>query len=549
MNNSNFSILIYKIIGEPERWHADYIDIMNQVIDDTPKFDNDDNLAEIAFGEKLINRLQQHNNTLSAFSTLLDKSRFKIIILDQEFKPIYHNIIAQDLFSELVEPEQQDALKAELLTSLQNFQNLDEADVLHALEQTDSNGDQIYLRTICGELGASGKSVSFHLLLLLDRNRAQSKLNQNLVTKFKLSTKEQQVLLLLMHGKNIKEISAQSFISENTVKSHLKSIYRKTATNSQADVIRLMLTHESRVLDSYFNSSAQFHTNNVVSVEIDKSITLDDGNTIVYRDYGPADGRPLVMFHNGYGCRLSVPNDYQEILQKHNRRLIIMDRPGFGKSPVIAEHPRGWNQRMANFIDLLGLDSYDLLAAVLGTHMALSFAQTADHRLGKVILAGPVLVNDEKHIDYLGGALVPSARLVKVSKRASIDVYQLWLRSMNLNLSSHYRAMLEASIGSAERELFERQNTLDILINAFQEGSSGSSMIGIAHEQHFCMQSLEMDLSSFENEVVLWHGTEDKRYSTDGVRAIAEEFPKASLHICEGHSEYIYYSKFEDIIA
>ena len=50
---------------------------------------------------------------------------------------------------------------------------------------------------------------------------------------FGLTPKEKRVALLLIYGKTRREIASIMNISENTVKSHTQSIYRKAGVNSQ----------------------------------------------------------------------------------------------------------------------------------------------------------------------------------------------------------------------------------------------------------------------------------------------------------------------------
>jgi len=101
MKNSHFGNLIYKIIGKPERWHDDYIDLMNVILDETDSFEDPENFSELALGEQILSQIRGSNDALQAFYTLLDKSRFQIIILDEDLSPIFHNKSADALFESL----------------------------------------------------------------------------------------------------------------------------------------------------------------------------------------------------------------------------------------------------------------------------------------------------------------------------------------------------------------------------------------------------------------------------------------------------------------
>ena len=554
MENSNFTTLIYRIIGKPDRWHEDYIEMMHQILDETDSFEDPDNFSELAIGEQIVNSMSNTNDALLAFGSLLDRSRFKMIILDDGFKPIYHNKNAATLFANVLSKVDKSSLNPSVLAKAKlaaesNAQKIEDDTFgnLSAMDYCDENNDHVYLRTIENQNTPESPSSIFYLLLVVDHSCHQNQLNRELVDLYQITEKEETVLLQLIHGKTIKEICAECFISENTVKTHLKSIFRKTSTKSQADVIRLVLTHESQILDSYFGTSFGFKSNNK-KTSLDKTITIENGLTISYRDYGPADGYPMIFCHNGFGCRLSIPIGFEEICERQNRRIIIPDRPGFGATPFKKEYPDEWPKSLEHFIDALDISKYDLIGNVLGSSIALVFAEQADSRLQRLRLTSPVFINETKDAQYLTGIFAPSVRLVRASKRFSREIYELWLKSIKTNIPTHYRSMVKRSIGSAERDLFESNGTIDLLTTTFQEGIR-SSFEGISSEMVYCLSPRKIELDKIRCPVDLWWGTEDMRINQEGVKRLASQLPKAKLHIREGYSEHIYFSLFEEIIS
>lgn len=65
-------------------------------------------------------------------------------------------------------------------------------------------------------------------------------LSQKAATEFSLTPRETEVLALVLRGYNSPYIAQALFVSDSTVRSHLKSIYRKTGTNSRMDLIELL---------------------------------------------------------------------------------------------------------------------------------------------------------------------------------------------------------------------------------------------------------------------------------------------------------------------
>lgn len=95
------------------------------------------------------------------------------------------------------------------------------------------------LRGIADELGVAGcvtLDVSSNELLGAVRRVAAGEMLKAAGPKTPLSRREAQVMLLICQGLTNQEVSARLFLSMNTVKSHLRSAYRKmgVATRPQA---------------------------------------------------------------------------------------------------------------------------------------------------------------------------------------------------------------------------------------------------------------------------------------------------------------------------
>ena len=570
MKTSDFSNLIYKIIGTPERWHDDYIDIMNEILDETDTHEDSESFSKFAFpelaiGEQLLSRISGSTGALKAFYTLLDKNRFQMIILDESLTAIFHNRSADDLFDYLCTSDQSlsansneksKKLKPALLEKLKlaikkNEQNMQQApdagEHLTTIDHKGLDGEQLYLRSIRRQSEAAGVEY-FYIIMMLDKAHSQSALNPELVAQYKLTEKEQMVLSQLIHGYSIKTISEKAFITENTVKTHIKALFRKTGTNSQADIVRMVLTHESQVLDSYFDTSPS-RVDADTTKNLDLSVTLKSGQVIVYREYGPKNGDPIIMFHNGFGCRTSIPLDHMQTCKRLNKRIIIPDRPGRGKSPFINGHPKKWHTQLSEFATALNLKSFDIIGHVLGCPLALEHAAQADKRLNRIILASPVFVNTKDDAQYLQGIFVPTVRLIKLSKRFAREIYELWLKSIMLNLGTHYRVMVDKSLGDKEQNLSgDKEQFLDSLVDSFREGIS-QSLEGITHEMVYCVSPMKLNLSKIKNPVEIWYGTQDGRISQAGAEHLATQLPNATLHIESGYSEHIYYALFDKIMS
>ena len=218
----------------------------------------------------------------SAFNSLLDKSRFQMIILDEKLKPLYHNKSASKLFKSLQE-RSSGVLKQELVKKIRlaiDSQTQQQNNSMQVLDFADHSGGHLYVRTIVSQVSGAAISSQFHILMTLNPSADYISLHPDLVSQYGLTEKEQNVLMRLVHGDNIKQIADSSFVTQNTIRSHLKAIFRKTEVKSQGALISLILTHESQVLDSYFNSDITTVIHQAGSAD-DESITLSCGLTAV----------------------------------------------------------------------------------------------------------------------------------------------------------------------------------------------------------------------------------------------------------------------------
>jgi DNA-binding CsgD family transcriptional regulator len=96
----------------------------------------------------------------------------------------------------------------------------------------------VVFRPVAEDFGAFGKVHRQVDVELLDRIPEIAGLDV-VQSLFDLTGRELQVLRLLMQGHSIDSLSATIEISRNTTRAHLRSIYTKTRTNSQAELMHL----------------------------------------------------------------------------------------------------------------------------------------------------------------------------------------------------------------------------------------------------------------------------------------------------------------------
>ena len=65
-----------------------------------------------------------------------------------------------------------------------------------------------------------------------------------LAEQFGLTKREKEVIALLLQGRSMGYIAEKTFVSENTIKSHVQHVYRKCGVHSKQELIDMVKGHE-----------------------------------------------------------------------------------------------------------------------------------------------------------------------------------------------------------------------------------------------------------------------------------------------------------------
>src|SRR4029450_4921377 len=68
-----------------------------------------------------------------------------------------------------------------------------------------------------------------------------------------------------------------------------------------------------------------------LGVVSDERLTLRDGRTLAWKEYGPADGRPVLHFQGTPGSRYSR-HAHEDVYDRLGVRLLVLHRPPYGAS-------------------------------------------------------------------------------------------------------------------------------------------------------------------------------------------------------------------------
>lgn len=268
------------------------------------------------------------------------------------------------------------------------------------------------------------------------------------------------------------------------------------------------------------------------------TVTLDDGRTVAYAEWGDPGGRPLFSLHGTPGCRFSRHPD-PRLWSGLGLRVITLDRPGYGRSTPLSGRRVGHAAHDVGAVaDALGVDRFLVIGGSGGGPHALACAAGLGERViacAAVAAAAP-LTSEE--VDGLIGLNQESYRAFAAGGRDGIAEFLGELRgailadpdaAMRGNLADAPRPDVEW-YGRPEVQAVHRES----LLEALRPGVQGwvDDAVSIFHDDW------GIDLANALCPVRFWHGDDDRNGPLAAVERLAAAVPYARLRIWhgQGHS-------------
>ena len=121
-----------------------------------------------------------------------------------------------------------------------------------------------------------------------------------------------------------------------------------------------------------------------------EQITLADGRTLAWEEYGATDSATVLVHNHGTGSSRLEPALYKSLFTEIGLRVVVPDRPGYGLStglpagrPLIA-----WADDVAQLVAALGLERFATSGYSGGGRHALALAASdaVGARVSRVIV-------------------------------------------------------------------------------------------------------------------------------------------------------------------
>jgi len=104
------------------------------------------------------------------------------------------------------------------------------------------SGGRPYLVLVPGQRFSPNERPDAVVLLAIDTEQRTRVSGETLVQLYNLTPSETRVAMMLIDGKRLDQIAEELDVAQTTVVFHLKNLFRKTETNRQADLVRVLLS-------------------------------------------------------------------------------------------------------------------------------------------------------------------------------------------------------------------------------------------------------------------------------------------------------------------
>jgi pimeloyl-ACP methyl ester carboxylesterase len=276
-------------------------------------------------------------------------------------------------------------------------------------------------------------------------------------------------------------------------------------------------------------------------------LTLRDGRTLAWREYGPTSGRPVLRFQGTPGSRYSR-HPHEEAYERLDVRSIVFDRPGYGASTRLPG--RGISvvaDDAAELLDQLGLDRVHAAGGSGGGPHVLAFAARHPERVhAATVVVGAAPAEEE---DLEG--------MIELNRQGWYAVHEGWdavyslLVPIRENVLADPLAAFTALMATAPerdravmRDVAWQRVLVEDVSEALRPGAEGW-----ADEAMAITLPWDFDPTAVRCSVTWWHGAHDANAPIAAVRRLLSGMPDVDLRVWTDAGHLESYHRHDEILA
>ncbi len=365
---------------------------------------------------------------------------------------------------------------------------------------------------------------------------------------FQLSPAEARLTASLASGISIDEYALTHHVAKHTARTQLKSIFRKTSTHKQTELIKLVLTSPAvlTALDELQYSRKKNYSYQPSKHLLNETLlTLADGRKLSFCEYGDANGLPVIFFHGILGSRYERHPD-DSIINGLGIRLIVPDRPGYGRSDA---NSRGnhldFVDDIVQLTDHLKINTFSIFGLSVGAIYAAACAYKVPEKITSAFLLGTTLpLRSFADIADLLPSFKMQYALTKYIPHVARLFPEIAAQNAHSNPAKFFRNM---PMSYVDREVFFREELHQHLIDSLLAGG-GISHAGFIEDIMSSVQPWSFPIEDVKIKLDFWHGTDDLHSPIRRIYELAETIDNASITPVQGGGHFFIYDYWSDIL-
>jgi len=358
--------------------------------------------------------------------------------------------------------------------------------------------------------------------------------------KYQLSPAETRLAKTMLNGcHTLNDAAAHLGVSKHTVRAQMKTIFSKTGTGSQIELMKKMLTDPSAFITA--------HASQTVRKQGDVeplSMCLCDGRRLSWHEFGDPKGKPVMVFHSLTGMH----PDYS-IATSMRVRLIVPERPGsHGSDPLPGRNFMDWPDDVQQLADYLQLDTFSLLGYSAGTPYVLACAECIPERIERISLVG--CMAPVRSLDDLNG-MIPlnhtAMRLAHRSPKLLAEFMSVFLNDLEQDSSSYFDLVAEYQ-PSSDISVLDDADVKRHLLASLQDAARENFQL-LCDEITLCASDWPINISQYQGSVTIWHGQADPLVPISMAQRIVAILDKPNVHFIENEGNYLIYGRWREILS
>lgn len=364
-----------------------------------------------------------------------------------------------------------------------------------------------------------------------------------LAASFRLTPREVDLVRELTRGGDLPAVALRSGRSLNTLRAQLKSVFAKTRTGAQPELMRLVA---ALMLNG---PAAEARPDAAPGAGQEIGVDVGDGRVMPVVVTGPENGVPVVFVH-GMLDGLASLGFLGPTLQAAGVRLYAPMRANFGSSyadPRVREAPEIFARDLGAVLGALNLPRVVLLAHMAGCVPAYAAAARLGARVAGLagVSAGVPITSIEQF-----ATMTPRQRAVAYTARFAPALLPAVLRAGIAQIDSRNAGNFMTPLyprGTRDRDVVERQGIAEAMIEGYRYTVAQGPRAFQIDSRHVTRDWSALVAGS-DCPLCLIHGTQDPVVSYRSVQDFAEGRARVRLVTIEGEGQLLLYARPEAVM-